>query len=361
LTQARFLCAALTLLLGASTAQAQETGGSFGGGDWGDSSGSSDYGSSSSDYGSSSSSDYGSSSSSDYGSYDSSSSAGTSSGYSGSGGSGSDAAAFTGVFIAGLLILAMFVFAYLGPIITRLRGGRGGNKRAQLGGRLEVAVDVTRLQLGIDHRARKFVQDALMKLAKSGETKSKAGRRRLLEEAVRTLQAVEPAWLYAGANNARPMPPGKAREAFTQLADDARTSFRQELVRNVDGVATEAAAVGVSAKAHEGDGVVVVSVIVAARRDLFDPRVERPGEITALLQRLGTLQSRELVAFEVIWSPAAEQDRMSTAELEARYPALVSLGGGLLGRVFCAYCAGPYTAELAKCPHCGAPSPSAPS
>lgn len=144
------------------------------------------------------------------------------------------------------------------------------------------------------------------------------------------------------------MPPGKAREAFTQLADDARTSFRQELVRDVDGVVTEAEAVGVSARAHEGDGV-VVSVIVAARRDLFNLRVERPGEITAL-------QSRELVAFEVIWSPAAEQDRMSTAELEARCPTLVSLGGGLFGRVFCTYCAGPYTAELAKCPHCGAPS-----
>ena len=27
----------------------------------------------------------------------------------------------------------------------------------------------------------------------------------------------------------------------------------------------------------------------------------------------------------------------------------------IAGRIFCSYCAGPFAAELMKCPHCGAP------
>ena len=49
---------------------------------------------------------------------------------------------------------------------------------------------------------------------------------------------------------------------------------------------------------------------------------------------------------------------MSSDELEARYPELTRLTA-IGGRVFCRYCAGPHAAELAKCPHCGAPTASA--
>jgi hypothetical protein len=60
----------------------------------------------------------------------------------------------------------------------------------------------------------------------------------------------------------------------------------------------------------------------------------------------------------VIWTPAEENDRMSSAELEARYPSLTKLPSRpAAGRVFCTYCRGPFAAELPKCPHCGAPKP----
>ena len=59
---------------------------------------------------------------------------------------------------------------------------------------------------------------------------------------------------------------------------------------------------------------------------------------------------------EVVWSPAAEDDRMSTAELEQHYPELEKLDEkAIAGRVFCAHCSGPFPMELLACPHCGAP------
>jgi hypothetical protein len=60
---------------------------------------------------------------------------------------------------------------------------------------------------------------------------------------------------------------------------------------------------------------------------------------------------------EVIWSPAAADDRLSTAELEHLYPELRAIDPeSVLGRVICAYCGGPYSGELLRCPHCDAPS-----
>ena len=59
---------------------------------------------------------------------------------------------------------------------------------------------------------------------------------------------------------------------------------------------------------------------------------------------------------EVIWSPAEELDRMSSLELEAKYPELQRLDdAAALGRVACGYCRAPFPGDLAQCPACGAP------
>jgi uncharacterized membrane protein len=112
------------------------------------------------------------------------------------------------------------------------------------------------------------------------------------------------------------------------------------------------------AKREEGQGVVVVTVIVAARGEIPDIAHAAYAEhIRKLIRVLGGLGARRLVALEVIWSPAAEDDRMSTAELEVLYPELRRIDErSIAGRIFCGYCAYPFPAELHECPHCGAPS-----
>ncbi len=363
------LTAALSLCLVGSGAsvRAQETGGSFESSDWGSgsASGTSDWGSGSSSggdwgTGSSSGSDWGSSSPSPYPrtDYD------TSPTRSYASPSTSDGAVLS-------LLLVVLVFLVVPILLVALRDARGGGSfgasAAYVPGRVYVMgprpaavaglVDVSMLQLAIDWRARRFVQAELAKLATSGDTTTPEGRARLLAATGQALASVKLAWLYAGARNFSPMPIERAQREFTQIANDVRATFRQEIVRAAAGRVVTVEAVGVRAREHEGPGVVLVSVVVAARREIFDVDATRSASIDALLASLSRLRADAIVAVSVVWTPAAEQDRMSTDELVQRHPSLVRIGD-IGGRVFCSYCGGPHAEEVRTCPHCGAPAPS---
>ena len=107
----------------------------------------------------------------------------------------------------------------------------------------------------------------------------------------------------------------------------------------------------------------LISIIIAARRELFTVRQIGNGEdLRGALDGIGTLDTNTLVAVEIVWQPSEDNDRMSSMELEAKYPRpdLIPLQNALVGKVFCTYCGGPYPAELVSCPHCGAPAARSP-
>lgn len=221
------------------------------------------------------------------------------------------------------------------------------------------SVGVSTVRVALDARARRFVQDALRDLAQKGDTSSAAGLAAMLASVARALVATKIAWIYTGIEQLAPMPPASARAEHAKRTQDARARFQHELVRNADGKTTTDKAPALAPRAEEGEGVVVVSVIVATRASLRAASASEPDQVAQLLEQLAGLSAAELAAVEIVWSPAAEEDRMSTDELEARYPELTRLTS-VGGRVFCAHCRGPHTAELTKCPHCGAPVASAP-
>lgn len=244
-----------------------------------------------------------------------------------------------------------------------LGGGLGGSTyRPAHGARGWGQVDISAIQLGIDWRARRDLQAHLERLARSGQTATQAGLANLLRETVLSLRRAELSWLYAAIANYHPMSAASAEGIFRQLGVDARSRFRQEVVRNVDGMKSEQQAAEMRARSEEGEGVVVVTLIVAARREILDVhQTDDAHKIKTLLDDMVAIANPSmLVAMEVIWSPAAENDRMSTAELETLYPHLKKIDErSIAGRIFCQYCRGPFAAELLKCPHCGAPAPGA--
>ena len=221
-------------------------------------------------------------------------------------------------------------------------------------------VDVSAIRLGIDWRARPALQAELERLAQSGRTSSQAGLAELLRETVLALRRCELSWLYCNIANYHPMSAPMAEGIFRQLGVDSRSRFTRELIRNADGSTSTMEAGPLSVKAHEGEGLVVVTLIVAAKREILDvAEIHDANRIKTLLDDLLAVATpHSLAAMEVIWSPAAEDDRMSTAELEAHYPQLDKIDErSIAGRVFCGYCRGPFAMELLNCPHCGAPSP----
>ncbi|MAQ13711.1 MAG: hypothetical protein CMN30_02825 [Sandaracinus sp.] len=364
-TTLRSLLAAcgLALALGlAAPVAAQHTGSSFGGGGFGGGSsygggggfgGGSSYGGSSSWGGGSSS--WGGGSSSWGGGSSSWSSGSSTSSY--SGGGGSTDPLFLGIMIAILIVIVIAKATRKHPF----HGAMTSPSYSSPAPPITINMDVTALMVAVDVRARAAIQAQLDAMARSGDTATAAGRRRLLAAAIAALEEHRAAWVYVGSHDARPAAPPVAEANFQRMTGDLRSRFRHELLRNREGAtATQDAPGSLKARPEEGDGLCVISVVVAARRTLADlDGIADPERFRQAFRVLRSLSTMELVAFEVIWSPSAEDDRMSSAELEVLYPELHRLAGEPLGRVACPHCGATYACELGQCPSCGAPPPPA--
>jgi uncharacterized membrane protein len=222
-------------------------------------------------------------------------------------------------------------------------------------------IDVTVLRVVIDGRARKFIQNALRQIAQTCDTATRDGRAAMLSQVTLLLRKVRDAWIYGGARNEPMGPLRDMKGTYDRHVDDARTRFKVETIANVQGRSTSQDAGPLAWTSAEGEGVILVTIVIAARTELFTVHQIADGEdLRKALEGAGYLGPDLLVAVDVIWTPSEENDRMSTMELEGRYPApmLIPIQGALVGKTFCAYCSGPFPAELQSCPHCGAPARS---
>lgn len=187
-------------------------------------------------------------------------------------------------------------------------------------------IDVSVLMLGVDAAARATVQQAMREIAERGDSGSPAGLVRMLRQAIAVLRGADAAWTHAGAQNHRPMPAAEAEPAFALAAHTARARFQHEVIRSADGTIARSDPPAIVAR--EGvRGVVVVTVVVAARVELADLLdVRDRGTLERALDALSAIDPRDFVAMEAIWSPADERELVSAEEIEARYPELVRLG-----------------------------------
>jgi uncharacterized membrane protein len=182
----------------------------------------------------------------------------------------------------------------------------------------------------------------------------------MLREVALLLRRVRDAWVYGGAVNEPMRSIGPSKTVFDHHVDDARSRFREETIRNEQGSKTTTAASSYTPRSDEGAGLILVSVIVAARRELFTvTRIGSGDDLRQALDAASQIATNNLVAIEIVWQPSEDDDRLSSMELEAKYPRpdLIPIQGALVGKAFCTYCGGPFPAELVSCPHCGAPAP----
>ncbi len=279
---------------------------------------------------------------------------------------GSSSGSGGGIGLGGLCCL--LAFAGVIGLFFVLRGKKGGGGPANLSGSPGAggppmytgpnAMHVSQLSLGVDWRARKALQETLTRLAQSGNTGTPQGLANLLRETVLALRRAELSWLYVSSKTLGPISQQNAEAQFQQLATSARAAFQHELVRGAGGqAATTQAAPELRAHSNEGEGTVVVHLIIATYRPIHALPSPDANQIRAALDNRAALTADQLGALEVVWSPAAESDRMSTAELEQFYPDMRLIDpNSIAGRIFCSFCRGPFAMELLSCPHCGAPA-----
>jgi uncharacterized membrane protein len=361
--------------------EAQRSGSSFGGGSWGSSrsSGSSSYSSSgsssswsSSSSGSSwsspSSSSSGSSWSSSSGSSSSSSrSSSSSSSYGGGSSSSYDGPPVTfssfaiGDGAGATLVRSMLLLVGLGSVLVfgmqwsrnrRLR--RLETRERDPSAAFGLGVDLAIVSVAFDARARPFVQQRLDAIAASAELDNPLGRARALRQTLDILRTTRGSWVYGVVRDTVPMDPEHAEPSFARVVSDYRARYRDELRRaDVSGSASRVAGT-YRMRSDEGDGLVVVTLALARWGTFPDTHATGIDAIEHALARVAEVAPNELVAFEVIWSPADDADRMSSHELETIYPELQPLAIERFGTETCAYCRTSFARELPRCPLCGA-------
>lgn len=179
-------------------------------------------------------------------------------------------------------------------------------------------IDVATVAIALDANARPAIQAAMRKLAETGNTATSEGRALLLQQALEVLAAHTSAFTHAFIESTVPLPLEEARPRFVEAATRARSRFGVEVIRNADGTTTTAAPPTFAPR--DEPGVVLVTVVVARRREVPDVAQLTRAALDATLRELGTTTAAELVAMEVIWSPAEEADRVSAAELSRRHP-----------------------------------------
>jgi uncharacterized membrane protein len=183
-------------------------------------------------------------------------------------------------------------------------------------------IDVGVLKLGIDAAARDEVQAAMDEIARSGDTGGPEGLLRMLREAIAVIRGVEDAWSHGAVQSSAPMPPQEAEARFEAAAQDARGRFDDEVIRASGGrVETRP---GGPLSPSVDPSMVVVTFVVAARRELPDIDVIDRGGFAFALDELAALRPEDFVALEVVWSPADPADRPSVTEVERNYPELVA-------------------------------------
>lgn len=212
-------------------------------------------------------------------------------------------------------------------------------------------LEVRQISVAFDWTRRAELQAQLAALAQSNH-EGMAGRHAASEATARLLCESAGAARYAAFATFR-LSEKDAEAKFQSLAQSLRARYRHELA----GSRAFAHAPTQHARADEGEGLVVVSMVVAWSAHMSPlPTTLDPAAVELAFKTVRPAQNTQVVALEVIWSPAAELDRMSSAELEMLYPELVRLDGDpTLGRVSCGYCRAVYPAEIGRCPTCGAP------
>jgi uncharacterized membrane protein len=349
----RLLALVLLVVVLPLSAFAQRTGGSFGGRSWGSGRSSSP---SSSSGRSSSGTSWGSSRSSGTsygGTYGGGSYGGT---YGGGGGGGSNASGGEIVCVLGC-VLAFFVILFLLGSVLGKKKNVGNITYAPPPMDPNDTFSLGALAIAFDSTARAQVQGELDRISQALQMQDSpdalnAAAAQMAQCVARFLDAAYMTHFSISEGVSMQV----AQQQFDQAVNAERGRYLVETVRNDAGGVRKVNAPASRARAEEGGGFVVVTVLVARRGRFpgFRPPTDRPtlqGDLQILLGGTGAIQ-----ALEVVWVPSDPNDVMSSAEMAVKFPTLKPLApDARVGRRACAYCKTVFAGELPQCPNCGAP------
>ncbi|HEY9771709.1 MAG TPA: DUF1517 domain-containing protein [Coleofasciculaceae cyanobacterium] len=224
-------------------------------------------------------------------------------------------------------LFSILIFFAIANFLVRSFRNAGVGEESGYGNSSKVTV--AQVQVGLLANAREL-QPELNRLAMTADTSSASGRATVLQEATLALLRHPEYWVY-GATNSQQASLEAAEAKFNQLALTERSKFSSETLTNVDNAIsneTQKALGGETAEGaiqlKEGDSgeYIIATVIVGATGSLNLPEINGESDMRNSLQQIGSLGSDRLLAVEILWTPQAEGDTLSSDDILAYYPNL---------------------------------------
>ncbi|AFY31768.1 DUF1517 domain-containing protein [Calothrix sp. PCC 7507] len=230
----------------------------------------------------------------------------------------------------GLFTILIFM-AIANFLLQTFRRISSGETTDEVGYSNNSPVSVTRLQVGLLAQARDL-QTELNHIAETADTNSPEGRAEVLQEASLALLRHPEYWVYAGGG-VQQAKLNSAESQFNRLSLAERSKFSEETLSNVNNQLKAALAQEALPAADELDNptrlitegpgeYIIVTLLAATLGKLQIPAINSADDLKQALRQIGGLPSDQLLAIEVLWTPQAEGDTLTSDDLFAEYPDL---------------------------------------
>jgi uncharacterized membrane protein len=227
---------------------------------------------------------------------------------------------FGGLFT---LLIFMAIANFLFQSFRRI----GGGETDEITYTSNPTVSVAKLQVGLLANARSL-QAELNKIAETADTNSPQGRTEVLQETTLALLRHPEYWFYAGADTQQARLEA-AEASFNRYSLAERSKFTAETLSNVNNLLRQADAKtalpagetsGELAQLNAETGeYIVVTLLAATMSKLQLPKINSSDDLRQALRQFGAIPSDQLLAIEVLWTPQAEGDTLSSDDMIAEY------------------------------------------
>ena len=189
------------------------------------------------------------------------------------------------------------------------------------------SVSVTRLQVGLLAQGRDL-QTELNHIAEIADTNTPAGRSEVLQEASLALLRHPEYWVYAGGGTQQAKL-NSAESQFNRLSLAERSKFSEETLSNVNNQLKAVRQEALSGEDNptrlisQGPGEYIIVTLLAATLSKCEiPAINNADDLRQALRQIGSLGGEQLLAIEVLWTPQASGDTLTSDDLFAEYPDL---------------------------------------
>ena len=234
---------------------------------------------------------------------------------------------FWGIGGGGGLFGILIFFALANFAVQTFRRVASGGEE-ETGYSSNPTISVTRLQVGLLAQAREL-QAELNRLAETADTESEEARAQVLQEASLALLRHPEYWVYAGGNTNQARL-NSAEAEFNRLALAERSKFSEETLSNVNNRLKATAPKNALPSSGELDNptdlitqgpgeYLVVTLLAATLGKAEVPNINSADDLSQALRQFGSIPSDKLLAFEILWTPQAEGDTLTSDDLIAEY------------------------------------------